>query len=449
MSANCGLLTLGLLAVAATLLVPLPRALALVLLFGTVADRFVPPMASLGSLEVRIMDAALLALAIRLALTRPNGSALRFPRTALPWAVLLWVALLSSLLSFPHFATGDYVAVMVAGVKLCWCVLLLPVAYSITRVGSPGESMQALFIVSDAQVAAILIEFASYTLGVRWTAHFTSNVGGLMIVRPVGLAGDPGVVVHVLAPFVLTLFAFLLLRTGLSAMRILRFALYGFAVLTTLSRGPLLGLVAGSGMVALATGGLAQALLILGIVTMVLLPVASPALTRLFRTVSSFIAGTLPGASTSEGQRMITWGLALEAFRDHPVLGLGWSGFGHWVKNLPGLSFIYGTTDARAIGAFTGSAYNQYLQVLVDLGFAGLASYLGALTSTAAALKRRLRLPGGEESRSYLVGGLGYVVFVAVVGLTDTWLISGSAATVTFFVLSGTLLATAASVEAR
>jgi O-antigen ligase len=180
-----------------------------------------------------------------------------------------------------------------------------------------------------------------------------------------------------------------------------------------------------------------QAAVVGAVFLLVAMPVLAPALSRLAGSLWALAGGTGWGGFTSEGQRMTTWGLAWRGFEAEPWSGLGWSGFRIWVRGLPELGRLFGTAHDRALNAFTGSAYNQYLQLLADLGLVGLMAYLVALASAASEAMRALRQTVEPALRAVLVALAGYLAFLIVAGLTDTWMNSGSAATATFFAVMG------------
>lgn len=444
-------IVLSVLAGAAVLLLPLERALAITLLSMTVSDRFVPSVLSIGGLEVRVGDVALAALLFRMVLLRRRQAEaeLAFPTAALPLALLVWAALLSSTLSAMRWPSAEAASVLTAAAKLGWGALLIPVAYTTAKSRGAAETARSLLLVSDAQAAMVFAEVISFSAGLRWSQHFTIAIGPVKTVRPVGLAGDPSVVVHVLAPFLLLVWARLLLgstRAGPIANGA-RLVAYGVAALTTVSRGPLLGLIVGSATVAIASGMALQAAVVGAVFLLITMPVLAPAMRRLTESLWAMASGTGWGGFTSEGQRLITWRLAWRGFKAQPWTGLGWSGFRIWVRTLPELGRLFHTTHERALSAFTGTTYNQYLQLLADLGPVGLATFLVALASTASEALRGLRRTVDPALRAVLVAVLGYLGFVLIAGITETWMNSGSAATVTFFTVIG--LGMAACARAR
>jgi hypothetical protein len=432
---------LSVLAVAAVLLLPLEKALAVTLLGMTVSDRFVPPAISVAGLEVRVGDLALAALLLRMALLRRRNTepAVAFPTAALPLAVLIWLALLSSTLSAPRWSVSEAASVMTATARLGWSALILPMAYTVAKGRGIVETARGLLLVADAQAAMVFAEVISFSAGARWSQHFEYSLGPIATIRPVGLASDPGVVVHVLAPFVLFVWARLLLETRGPGVIVdaARLFAYGTGALMTLSRGPLLGLVTGAATVAVASGMVLQAAVVGTVFLLLAMPVLAPALRRLAGSLWALAGGTGWGGFTSEGQRLTTWGLAWRGFEASPVTGLGWSGFRIWVRTLPELGRLFGTSHERALNSFTGTAYNQYLQLLADLGPLGLITYLLALASTASEALRTRALSVEPAEKAAGVAVLGYVAFLFVAGLTDTWLSSGSAASATFFAVCG------------
>jgi tetratricopeptide (TPR) repeat protein len=98
---------------------------------------------------------------------------------------------------------------------------------------------------------------------------------------------------------------------------------------------------------------------------------------------TDFIASHLSSGSGSG--RWQFWGVALDAYGDQPVRGIGAGGYAnYWNKHAP-------------ISRVTKQAHSLYLEQLAELGPLGLQLILGLLTvPVVAGLRARSALPGGE-----------------------------------------------------
>lgn len=439
---------LAALVAAAELKLNLERSLALLFLALTVSDRIIPPLATVHGLEVRVADVALAALLVRVALARGPGEAqaLLYPKDGLPLAVFMWVAAFATLSSFLHSEAASATSMATATLRLLWSALVFPLAYTVARSRGVSETISAMFLVADAQVLSMFAEFMGFAVGLRWEGQFMYPVGPLMTVRTGGLVRDPGGVLYVIAPFLLLTWSHVLLvRNPLVKVPYgIRFFLYSAAVLTTLSRGGLVGLMAAAGGIALLSGSLVQATVVLGVLALVALPLAGPPLGRLAATIRSLLEGATP-PSTSEGQRLVTWGLAWRAFSESPITGLGFSGFRLWAARMHNLTAIFETTSRAATSVFTATTYNQYLQLVVDLGPLGLVSYAASQLALFSAVGRKLRTELAPAIRAALLAFVGYLIYLAAASVTDTWMNAGAPATSTFLLVSGIGLALAST----
>jgi hypothetical protein len=109
---------------------------------------------------------------------------------------------------------------------------------------------------------------------------------------------------------------------------------------------------------------------------------------------TDFVASHLSSGSGSG--RWQFWGVALDAFGDHPVRGIGAGGYAdYWNQHAP-------------ITRVTKQAHSLYLEELGDLGPLGLVLVLGFLAVPVMTWTgRRARLPGGEPGAALAVIAAG------------------------------------------
>ena len=121
----------------------------------------------------------------------------------------------------------------------------------------------------------------------------------------------------------------------------------------------------------------------------------------------------------SDGQsrtRFKMWARALELFRKHPVMGIGWGGYKH----------VYAVElyqDWQSAGAKYLNSHNTYLQLLCETGVVGFLIYLwaalGTLLTTAKALMYRRSLEPWRRKALYVsVVCQIFVLFYNITGNT-------------------------------
>lgn len=119
--------------------------------------------------------------------------------------------------------------------------------------------------------------------------------------------------------------------------------------------------------------------------------------------------GRAPGGSelgVSSG-RFDFWGVAVEAFADEPIRGVGAGGYGaYWNAN--------GELDLAV-----QNAHSAPLEMLAELGLGGLLLLLAFLATIAAAGRRAVLLRGEGSGAAGAAGG---VVTAAVIGLSVDWI---------------------------
>lgn len=204
------------------------------------------------------------------------------------------------------------------------------------------------------------------------------------------------------------------------------FGLMLAALYASQSRGAWLGFVAALAAVGLLRGGRTAALLAF-LVAMLALAGAMGAFQSLSPTIvqrfsDAWTALSIPDVATAEVtnanfaavERLAHWQAALDMWRDHPWLGVG---FGNYAVVYP----------AYATGRWLdplGHAHNYYLNVAAETGLVGLLAY-GLFWLAAFGLGwlavRRLR---GVE-RALAAGGVGVLVHLNVHNLVDNLYVQG------------------------
>jgi hypothetical protein len=108
-------------------------------------------------------------------------------------------------------------------------------------------------------------------------------------------------------------------------------------------------------------------------------------------STTNFIASHLSSGSGSG--RWQFWGVAIDAFEDEPLHGIGAGGYqAYWTQHAP-------------ISRATKQAHSLYLEVLGDLGPLGLLTVLGFLAvPIAAGIRRRAATPEGEAGAALALG---------------------------------------------
>jgi len=116
--------------------------------------------------------------------------------------------------------------------------------------------------------------------------------------------------------------------------------------------------------------------------------------------------------------------MAFTIWQNHPLIGVGLSNFRDHALSL-GLD-----KDLMVPLGYEGfHAHNTYLEILVDSGIIGLASYLFFLTMTARGLLRYWRLlrsEGRSQTSTFVVAAIGTLAAYAVFATVDMLLIQNT-----------------------
>jgi O-antigen ligase len=144
------------------------------------------------------------------------------------------------------------------------------------------------------------------------------------------------------------------------------------ALMATVSRSAVIGLVFGGAVIVVARG-LSKRMLRVSMTVGVLLLLALPKIMALAKAYGKFDLS----ATSSAAARVVAWVKAVELFFAHPILGIGFNTFG----------FMLNRTGGEALGAGRASSEGGLLFVAVLTGVVGLSVFLYML----ALLFRRCR----------------------------------------------------------
>ena len=177
-----------------------------------------------------------------------------------------------------------------------------------------------------------------------------------------------------------------------------------FATVLTLSRGSLVALVVGLGVVAFRTSRLLTVLLA---VVLVSSPLWAPdyLVDRIMESrqnVEGSDATTVDGATES---RVETWRSILQVVGDHPLDGVGWTGLGYV---LPDIGNAMGLEDVK------DSSHNTYLRMLSEMGILGLLLFIVLLWKAWKLGDDTIRIARDPFDRALGVGACGAVASIAI-----------------------------------
>lgn len=348
---------------------------------------------------------------------RTPAPALARDRPLLAWAAVLLVALS---LASSIWATSSSGAIS-SGIRLAQGVLFVFIVYAAVR------TVRQLFWVITAFVAG-----AALTAVVGLAGGASSEELGpyAETYRLAGGIGDANEFAALLVPsLVFAAFALAVARTALARLAFFSaFGLVTIALLLTESRGGLVALAVTAVAVAVYAGPLrARALAAVccaGAVGVCYYAFVAPpeSLTR----ITHFSAGGGTGRSD-------LWTIALEMWRDHPLLGIGAGNFQtvepRYAVGAANLTRVDLVIDTPKV------AHNTYLHVLTELGVVGLTLFLCAIWAALAAAVRAVRrfasrglLAGELLTRSLVLGAVGMLaafVFISAQYEKQLWLMLG------------------------
>ena len=138
------------------------------------------------------------------------------------------------------------------------------------------------------------------------------------------------------------------------------------------------------------------------------------------------------GNDSQTRTRFRMWALALDLFRKHPVMGIGWGGY----KQVYAVELYRDWQDA---GAKYLNSHNTYLQLLCETGVVGFLIYLWAVLGTLYTTSKALRYRRSMESwrRKVLYVSIVSQVFVLLYNFTGNTLYDYTIFLYSFLAMSG------------
>lgn len=154
--------------------------------------------------------------------------------------------------------------------------------------------------------------------------------------------------------------------------------------------------------------------------SIVLILIAIPFIPTLFGSLVfsrfSITMSQLQSGGDALGGRLELWSLAVNAFLNHPIIGMGWGSFSSLISD-----------EFRALHGNVGNinnAHNIYLQFLAETGMVGfLLILLGLITLLIRTIKQKQKLGNISEDNStlkkYNSVSLGIQVYFLLIGMID------------------------------
>ena len=116
-----------------------------------------------------------------------------------------------------------------------------------------------------------------------------------------------------------------------------------------------------------------------GIVLSVIFILANTLMPQMLVTIGRFIGGT--EGTDFTGNRLNMWSLAINLFKEHPILGIGWNGYREAYES----AWYHGSLDQ------TLDTHNVYLQLLCETGIVGFVVFMTLFISSLVSICKTLR----------------------------------------------------------
>lgn len=311
----------------------------------------------------------------------------------------LVVMAVSSLLAYYRFGVDICIKEFIALLRLSVQVIVLPlITLSITTQKDVEYCRKLFNYIGYSIASSIYINILLFP--------YEFKVGEVQVteesIRYFGLIGDQ-------VGFILLFFLLweLLKRQWLSAL------VFGGAIIATGTRSALIAAAVGMGILfwkALKIPldrkfwvGLIVSLIVFG--TLIVQDLGS---------MRSRFIGT--AFETGVKQRWLTMTIAMRVFLDHPLTGVGYTGF-RFIADEYGARDVFGHWFAPN---FIATAANQYLQVATDGGIAGLVSFFWLVF----VLLKELRMAG--KSDRFFEAAYLWLLSLLIGNQTAVWLLPGS-----------------------
>lgn len=349
----------------------------------------------LGRVRASALEILILALAMCLCIVlaiRPQWQK-RLPRIASPAWLFLICLPLGLILALAHNIPAFSIITMVKGYYLY--PLLLPIAFSVIRNRSQLRLYAIIGLLSAAFVSLTSNQYNTYDIAL---------VGGNLLERLSGTFGIINQFGFYLASMALLALAIVFYhpRIGLRllAMGLIMTCVVGMA--QTLSRGAVLGFLAGLLVLSILAGHRERIVLLLVSIA-------------LFLALKSFLPESLllrfsfnSFNDHSTILRIYYLRTAWEAVQQYP-LGAGW-----------GAAFLLVDSETLIPSGDLPWYHNDYLNLVAQIGFWGLAIFLWNWWRVYRYTWRSLHLtPEDGELRAYIVGGMAAVTGLLISAGTD------------------------------
>jgi O-antigen ligase len=319
---------------------------------------------------------------------------------------------------------------VVRGVLMLEAIAIVGIPFSVYPGGTFGavqtiaklmilQLLMTVFIDSQDRVKAImwlLVGFAMWFAGSSFSAYLHGEsyfVGGVQRAEGVNsIAGGP----NELAGLLLALLPFLIALIRCTKSIVIKISLLAcgglvlFVLGLTGARISMVALLAMALVYVLRSKHKVLNLAICAVVLLILWSSLPSEYQRRYRTVESYAEGGQLDASNE--LRLQIWQAGWRMFLDHPILGVGAGQF----------STAYGTIySGRAHGAWM-QPHNLFLQVLCELGLAGLAVVIYFFREIWIAIRDVLRLRDSAEVKisyefafacSFMMFGVGLISLVS------------------------------------
>ena len=394
--------------------------------FGLYALAFAVPFGSLrelhlGALTIGASELLLLAIVVAWLAHMMAFRQVRLARTRLVWALLLYLGTLAVSL----WPARDLLPALKEPAKWVEFTLLYLFVASETKPAERRTLIAALLLAGTVQGALGIVQFVRQVgppefilLGKYMRAHGT-------FAQPNPYGGYLGLLLPLAYATVLTSWPRRSVRTKGQPWPILFWgtaALAGVVMLAALimswSRGALLGLLAGAGLVALALGRrfwLVMATVVLLLFLLgpdSLLTKPTVALERVTE-MAQYLGQDLTAIEITDEnfaviERLAHWLAAWRMFERRPWLGVG---AGQYATAYPSVALPRWREPL-------GHAHNFYLNVLAEGGLVGLASYLIFMLAALVAVWRAARRERGWQ-RGLALGALGMLGHLLVHSIFD------------------------------
>ena len=117
------------------------------------------------------------------------------------------------------------------------------------------------------------------------------------------------------------------------------------------------------------------------------------------------------GEDTASTKRFEMWSYALEMFKQNPLFGIGWSGFG------------YRMADTYLALESSSGAHNSYIQILCETGLVGFGFFIAAIGSSFVNTFKNIKTVSKNAElvkyKNALVASFAMQVFTLALAFTE------------------------------